>query len=80
MDEYEWPELNSDISADEVYKVVRSLKTNKSCAQDGLLNEYFIESIDILCPYMVDIFNAILDSGYFPELWTKGVIVPLHKK
>ena len=80
LDEYEWPELNSGISADEVYKVVRSLKTNKACAQDRLLNEYFIESIDILCPYMVDIFNAILDSGYFPELWTKGVIVPLHKK
>ena len=25
-------------------------------------------------------FNAVLNSGHFPEKWTEGIIIPLHKK
>ena len=57
-----------------------SLKTNKSFANDQLLNEYFIESLDILSSHLVDIFNAILNSGYFPNQWSEGIIVPIFKK
>ena len=44
------------------------------------MNEYFIESFDILGSHLADIFNSILDSGHFPELWTKGVLVSIFKK
>lgn len=27
-----------------------------------------------------DLFNAILESGFFPDKWIEGVIVPVHKK
>lgn len=31
-------------------------------------------------PYLYNLFNRILDLGYFPEAWSEGYIVPLHKK
>ena len=73
-------ELDKPVTVAEISAVIRNLKRNKSVAGDNLLNEYFIESFDILGSHLVDIFNAILDSGHFPELWTKGVLVPIFKK
>ena len=37
-----------------------------------------IESLDILSSHLVDIFNTILNSGYF--LKSEGIIVPVYKK
>ena len=28
---------------------------------------------------MVKLFNVIFDSGLFPDTWTKGIIIPIHK-
>ena len=56
-------ELDKVITLEEVDLVIRSLKRNKSFSRDQLLNEYFIESFDILSGHSVDIFNAILNSG-----------------
>ena len=39
-----------------------------------------MESLDRLSGHFVDIFNAILNSGYFPNQWSEGIIVPLFKK
>ena len=33
-----------------------------------------------MLPYIEIIFTAILNNGYFPEDWSVGEIVPLHKK
>ena len=38
------------------------------------------EGNDILRPYICKLFNAILFSEYYPEMWSKGYIVPIHKK
>ena len=73
-------ELDKVITLEEVNLVIRSLKRNKSFSRDQLLNEYFIESFDILSGHIVDIFNAILNSGVFPSLWSEGILVPLFKK
>lgn len=74
-------ELNLPITGDEVRAAVRNLNRNKSASpSDNLLNEYFIETIDILVGHITDLFNIVFNAGYFPELWTQGFIVPLHKK
>jgi len=64
----------------EIESVISTLKRQKAFAGDMLINEYFIESMDILASHLVDIFNAILNSGYFPSNWSKGIIVPVFKK
>jgi len=73
-------ELDKSIELCEIVYAVKLLKRNKAYGDDNLLNEYFIESIDILSPLLCTMFNNIIDSGYFPEIWTNGVIIPQHKK
>jgi len=51
-----------------------------SCAGDNLINQYFVQTVDILKSYLVDIFNAILNSCHFSAQWTKGILVPLFTK
>lgn len=74
-------ELYQSITVAEIEVVVHNLKTkNKSFASDLLINEYFIESFDTLCSHLIDVFNAVLSSGHFPEQWSQGIIVLLFKK
>lgn len=73
-------ELDCPISCQEVLQAVKRLKAGKSPGRDCLLNEYFIESCDILVSHLCDIFNAILSSGYFPDTWMDGVLIPVFKK
>lgn len=73
-------ELDSLITCNEIKYAINHLKRNKSFAGDQMLNEYFIEASDILMSHMCDIFNAILSSGFFPEQWMEGIIIPLFKK
>jgi hypothetical protein len=73
--------LNTPITTGEIREAISRMKRNKaSCPVDNLLNEYFIETADILTGHITDCFNKIFDSGFFPESWSYGYIVPLYKK
>ena len=60
-------ELDQPVSILEVKSAIHSLKRNKAYAGDQLLNEYFDETYDILSSHLVNVFNSILDAGYFPD-------------
>ena len=47
---------------------------------DEVMNEYLIESIDILSSHICHIFNGIMDSGVFPDKWSEGIIILIYKK
>ena len=80
VDELFNDDLDKEITISEILSSAKKLKSGKAHGADCLLNEYFLESVDILAPYLCDLFNAILNSGYFPEQWTEGIIIPLHKE
>ena len=61
-------------------KVFSLIKKNKSPGVDKLLNKYFIEACDILAEHLTELIIKILNSGFFPVAWTKGIIVPIHKR
>ena len=65
---------------DEILKVISSLKRNKSSGCDEIVADFFIDSKDFITPYLVKIFNKIYQDGVYPSAWTKGIIVPIHKK
>ncbi len=73
-------ELDVPISEAEVAKGLNSLKRGKAYAGDCVLNEYFISAGDILLSHLTDLFNVILDTGYFLEEWSRGIIIPLFKR
>jgi len=62
-------DLDTCIIVDEISLAVKKLKRCKAHVSDMLLNEYFIECIDILAPFICNIFNAVFNSGCYPEEW-----------
>ena len=73
-------ELNIDFSHEEILKAIRQLKTNKSGGPDYIINEFFIHGKHIFTPTLCNLFNKIYETGHFPETWSEGYVIPLHKK
>ena len=80
-------ELNVSLSREEILKSIHQLKTNKSGGPDRLINDFFfffffffIHGKSILLPTLSNLFNKIFQIGHFPESWSEGYVIPLHKK
>ena len=72
--------LNSQFTEQEIDKAIKALKNNKSPSIfDNIINEYLKNAPDNLLAVLKLFFNIILDSGIFPDVWSKGVILPLYK-
>ena len=56
------------------------MKLDKSSGFDNIPADFFIDTRDFIVPYLVHLYNLIFDNGVYPELWTKGMIVPIYKK
>ena len=72
--------LDEKMTIDELETGIKMLKKNKACGVDGILNEFLIFSSPLVKETILEIFNTILDTGQFPELWATGEIVPVFKK
>ena len=72
-------ELNNGNSIFEIVKAIKALKNGKASGPDRLINEFFINGEDILVPYLHTLFNTIFEKGYFPNSWSIGEIIPIHK-
>lgn len=73
-------ELDQEITQNEIETAISNLKRDKSHGTDLLINEYFIEFKQNLLPIVQNLCNRILQSGIFPKMWAKSVIVPVFKK
>ena len=73
-------ELNCTITVQEINKAIKNLKNGRSGGPDRFLNEFFIHGNTEMVSYLHVLFNKIFDLEYFPESWSEGFIVPLHKK
>ena len=78
--ETEIEELDKEISLDEIKKVIMSLKRGKSPGFDGIVSDFFIDAEDFIAPYLLQVYNQIFNNAIYPESWTQGLIVPIHKK
>ena len=72
--------LNRIITENEIQSCINRLKNHKAPGPDNILNEYIKISADILMPIYLKIFNLIFSTGLFPETWSQGLIIPIHKK
>jgi hypothetical protein len=66
------------ITKEEITEAIKHLKSNKASGWDGVPAEV-LKALDIV-PFMEIYLNALLDAGYFPEFWSRSIIVPIFKK
>jgi hypothetical protein len=72
-------ELNQDITEAEVLYAVKSLKNNKACGGDLILNEFLKHATVKLMAVFVRIFNIVFHSGIVPDSWSEGYVCPIYK-
>ena len=73
-------DLDCDICYDEVNTVIKGLKLNKACGTDGVISEVFVNSFDLIYPFLLKLFNALYKGGVYPDQWSTGIIAPIFKK
>ena len=71
--------LNICFEVDELSKLIRGLKNHKACGIDLLKNEFLKNASQDMVEFMCKFFNMILESGYVPDVWCKGFIMPMYK-
>ena len=66
----------------EIEKAVSSLKNNKSCRLDIILNEHIKNcyKVPTMKNILLKFFNIIFDSGVVPHDWSVGKIIPIYKQ
>ena len=71
--------LDTEITEQEIIKTAMKLKLKKAAYSDKINNEMIKSSADIQTQGFVKLFNIILNSGKFPELWCEGLITSIFK-
>ena len=61
------------------FNALKSTKSGKACAVDGLAAEHFIHASPIIHVYLSMLFNCFITHGYLPEDFMKTAIVPIIK-
>ncbi len=73
-------EINREFTLNEIERSIKSLKNNKACGIDNVINEYLKNCPAQLLTVIVKLFNVVLLSGVVPDDWCVGVIQPLYKQ
>ena len=73
-------ELDKEISEEEMLQAVKSLKNNKACGDDRVINEYICSTIGLFLPVFKCLFNYVLETGNIPQDWTLGNIILFTKR
>ena len=61
-------------------KAINQLYVNKLAGPDKLINEFFIHGKEKMVSALYILFNKLFTMGYFPQKWSEGYVIPLHKK
>lgn len=71
---------NEKVTIDEVKKVVNSLPNKNSCGYDELNTKIIKESINLIAPVLVYLFNMVLIQGIYPNALKLAKVIPLYKR
>lgn len=72
--------LSEIITTDEeIYNIMKNLKTNKSTGPDEVNNRILKECASILKTPLRMAFNKFLSNGHFPDIWKVANLTPIPK-
>ena len=63
-----------------IIDLISGFNVNKAHGHDGLSIRMLKLCSDSLSKPLTKILRNCLDSGYFPQSWKKGNVIPIHKK
>ena len=69
----------SKISTEQVKQVVRKLVNNKATGVHDIPNRVLKDSVDVIAPFLTEIFNCSLLSKMFPDDLKTGKVAPVFK-
>ena len=72
-------ELNKSFSENDIVHAIKSLKNNKSCGNDLILNEFLKCASGKMLSVFCKLFNIVFTSGVIPRSWTEGIVCPIYK-
>ena len=72
--------LNGPIQIEEIEKALKKSKNKKAAGSDGLVSEFIKYSDGHIDGPLSVLFNFILNSGEYPDIWSEGLVNPIHKK
>ena len=72
-------ELNEPFTINELSLGLKDLKNNKASSFDRVSNEMLKTSGKILKNSFLCLFNLIRSSSFYPKLWKKDILHPIHK-
>ena len=67
------------LTNDDVIAVICKLP-DKQCATDALPTNLLKDNVDVLAPFITELFNRSMTSGVFPSHFKAAFITPLLKK
>jgi hypothetical protein len=65
-------ELDQPFTDQEIEMCVKKMKNDKTPGYDNILNESIKKGKTVLLPLICRLFNVILSTGWFPEIWVKN--------
>ena len=71
---------NIDIKIHDVQKLLKGLRTQKSCGPDGVHPYLLKNPSDLMAIPLTLIYNLTIQSGKIPEIWKQGIVSALFKK
>ncbi len=71
--------LDFPITHEELTNKLKSQTCRKSCGPDSILGEMLKHSKPALQTAVLRLFNLVLSSGCSPDIWSQGLITPIHK-
>ena len=72
--------LDRQFTVSEIEHAISHIKRGKASGDDQILSEFIYYGKQNLTQVLVDLFNMLYSTGYYPESWTTGIIVPIYKK
>ena len=72
-------DINIEFSLEEIKCIIKKLKNGKACGVDHVRNEFLKYCSDQVLSIIVKLFNIVLRTGFVPEVWCIGLILPLYK-
>ena len=68
------------VSSAHVFKILKTMKKNKSPGSDGLTVEFYLQTWHVIGRELTDTINNVILGNTLPESWYVGIVTLIYKE